>query len=82
MQLIIEGNALERHPVGARVPQGSPLSPTLFAIYTSRLIKWEEEYVSDAEGLSFVDDHGWVATGNDVNHVVSILERCAPKSIE
>jgi len=23
-----------------------------------------------------------VATGNDVNHVVSILERCAAKSIE
>jgi len=35
-----------------------------------------------SEGLSFVDDLGWVATGSDVNHVVSILERSAAKSIE
>jgi len=82
VEMIIEGNALERHPVEAWVPQGSPVSPILFAIYTSELIKWVEEYLSEAEGLSFVDDLGWVATGSDVNHVVTILERCAAKSIE
>jgi hypothetical protein len=80
--MIIEGNAMERHPVEAGVPQGSPVSPILFAIYTSGLIKWVEEYVSEAQGLSFVDDLGWVATGSNVNHVVSILERCAAMSIE
>ena len=58
------------------------MSPILFAIYTSGLIKWVEEYVSEAEGLYFVDDLCWVGTGSDVNHVVSILERCAAKSIE
>ena len=82
VEMIIEGNAMERHPVEAGVPQGSPVSPILFAIYTSGLIKWVEEYVSEAEGLSFVDDLGWVATGNDVNHVISIPERCAAKNIE
>jgi len=82
LEMIIEGNAMERHPVEAGVPQGSPVSPILFAIYTSGLIKWVEEYVSEAERLSFVDDLGWVATGSDVNHVVSILERCAARSIE
>jgi len=79
--MIIEGNAMERHPVEAGVPQGSPVSPILFVIYTSGLIKWVEEYVS-TEGLSFVDDLGWVATGSDVNQVVTILERCAAKSME
>jgi hypothetical protein len=79
--MVIEGNAMERHPVEAGVPQGSPVSPILFAIYTSGLIKWVEEYVS-AKGLSFVDDLGWVATGSNVNQVVTILERCAAKSIE
>jgi len=64
------------------VPQGSLVSPILFAIYTSGLIKWVEGYVSEAEGLSFADDLGWGATGSDVNHVVSILERCAAKSID
>jgi hypothetical protein len=29
-----------------------------------------------------VDDLGWVATGSDVNQVVTKLERCAAKSIE
>jgi len=42
VEMIIEGNAMERHPVEAGVPQGSPVSPILFAIYTSGLIKWVE----------------------------------------
>jgi hypothetical protein len=29
-----------------------------------------------------VDDLGWVATGSDVNQVITILERCTAKSIE
>jgi hypothetical protein len=80
--MTIEDNIMQRHPVGTAVAQGSPLSPILFAIYTSELMKWVEEYVSKAEGLSMVDDVGRVATGSDVNHVVSILVRCAAKRIE
>jgi hypothetical protein len=80
VDLVIQGNAMERHPVEAGVPQGSPWSTILFAIYTSGLINWVEEYAS-AEGLSFVDDLGWVATATDVNQVVTILERCTARSI-
>jgi hypothetical protein len=50
VEMIIEANAMERHPVEAGVPQGSPVSPILFAIYTSGLIKWVEEYVSEPGG--------------------------------
>jgi hypothetical protein len=82
VEMIIEGNTVERHPVEAGVPQRSPVSPILFAIYTSGLIKWVEEYVLEAEGLSFVDDLGRVATGCDVNLLVPIFERSAAKSIE
>jgi len=82
VEVIIEGNAMERQPVEAGIPRGSPVSPFLFAIYTSGLIKWVEEYVSAAKGLSFVDDHGWVATGRDVNQGITTLERWAAKSIE
>jgi len=82
VEMIIEGNAMDRHPVEAGVPQGSPVSPILFAIFTSGLIKWVQEYVSEGEGQSFEDDLGRVATGSDVNHVVTILERCAARSIE
>jgi hypothetical protein len=80
--MIIQGNATERHPVEAGVLQGSPVSPILLAIYTSVLIKWLEDYVSEAETLSFVDGLAWVATSSDVNHVVTILERCAVNTIE
>jgi len=58
VQMTIECNTIERHPVEVGVAQGSPVSPILFAIYTSGLIKWDEVYVSGAEGLSFVKDLG------------------------
>jgi len=80
--MIIKGTAMERHPVEAAVLQGSPVSPILIAIYTSGIMKSVEEYVSEAEGHSFIDDLGWVATRSDLNHVVLIFERCAAKSIE
>jgi len=57
VEMVIEGNVLQSHPVDAGVPQGSPVSPILFAIHTAGLIKWVEERVQ-AEGLSFVDDLG------------------------
>jgi len=82
VEMVIQGNAMERLPVEAGVPQGSPVSPILCAINTSGLIKWVEEYVSEAEVLPFVDELRWVANGSDANPVVSILERCAAKSIE
>jgi len=82
VEMIIEGNAMERHPVETGVPQGSPVLPILFVIYTSELIKWVKEYVSQTERLSFLDYLGWVAARSDVNLVITILERCTAKSIE
>jgi hypothetical protein len=79
--MVIEGNVMERHLVEAGISQGSPVSPILFAIYTSGLIKWVEMRISGIEGLSFVDDVGWMATGCDVSQVVRILESCARESI-
>jgi hypothetical protein len=58
VEMIIEGNTMEGHPVDAGDTQGSPVSPILFAIYTSRLIEWFEEYESEATGLSFVKPLG------------------------
>jgi len=81
VEMIIERNVMQRHPVEAGVPQGSPMSPIIFAIYTSGLINWVEEYVS-AEGLSCVDDLGRVETGSDVNLLVMTLDRSAEQTIE
>jgi hypothetical protein len=82
VEIIIEGNAMDRHLVDAGVLQGSPVLPIFFEIYTSGRIKWVDEYVSDAEGLSYVHNFGWVGNTIDVNHIVTTLERRAPKSIQ
>jgi hypothetical protein len=39
VEMVIEGNVLQRHPVEAGIPQGSPVSPILCAIYTAGLIE-------------------------------------------
>ena len=54
-EMVIEGNVMERHPVEEGIPQGSPVSPILFAIYTSGLRLSGEERVAGIDGLSFVN---------------------------
>jgi hypothetical protein len=78
----IKGLAMERHQVEARVRQGSLLSPILFGMYTSGLTKFVEGSRSGAERQAYVDDLGTVPTRCDVNHVVSIRERCAATRID
>jgi hypothetical protein len=80
VEMVIEGNVMQRQPVEAGIPQGSPASPILFAIYTLGRMKWVEERVSGVEGLTFVDDVGWVATGGVVNEVIMKLDACARAS--
>jgi hypothetical protein len=43
VEMVIEGNVLQSHPVEAGIPQGSPVSPIVFATYTAGLVKWVEE---------------------------------------
>jgi hypothetical protein len=76
VEMVIEGNDLQSHPVEAGVLQGSPVSLILFAIHIAGLIQWFEERVQ-VEGLSFVEDLGWIATGNNVNQLVRKLKACA-----
>jgi len=56
--------------------------PILFAIYTSGLIKWVKERVLGVEGLSFVDDVGWVTTGGDVSQFVNTVQASVRASID
>jgi len=81
VEMVFEGNVFQTHRMEVGLPKGSPVSPILFAIHSAGLIKWVEERVQ-AEGPSFGDDLGWVATGKDVNQVVERVEACAAQSVE
>lgn len=58
------------------------MSPILFAMHTPELLQWLKDRVHRVEGLSFIDDLGWVATGKDLTQVVRKLNACPAESIE
>lgn len=82
VEMVVEGYVIERHPLEAGIPKGSPVSLILFAIYISGLIQWVEKRDCEVKGLSFVDDVGCVATGCDVNTIVRTLKACTRVSID
>jgi hypothetical protein len=81
VEMIIQYNTMERHPMESGVLQGSPVLPIIFVLYTSGLIKWVEEAIPEAEGLSQLHNFGWVATGSNDNIVVMILERFIARAL-
>jgi hypothetical protein len=48
VEMVMKGNVMERHPVEAGIPQGSPVSPILIASFTSGLLKCEQDTVAGA----------------------------------
>lgn len=58
VEMVFKGNVMERHPVKAGIPLGTPVSPMLFEIYMSALMYWVEQIVSRVEQLSVMDDLG------------------------
>jgi hypothetical protein len=82
VKIIINCHTTKRHLVEAEFLQSSPVSPILFIVYTSGLMKWVEEYVSEGDRLSSVGDHCWTATGSCGHKVVMMLEQCTVTSIQ
>jgi ribonuclease HI len=74
--LVLDGLEGEARAVETGVPQGSPVSPILFAIYLSPLFTHVEDQCPTA-GLSFVDDVCWTVRGRDVGEVTTKLEAAA-----
>jgi hypothetical protein len=78
----MDGRTGEMMDVETGVPQGSPTSPILFAIYIASLDKKAETDAPEVTTLSFVDDVAWVVDGNDVNQCTTYLRRCARRSTQ
>ena len=78
----VDGQDGEPMEVTTGLPQGSPISPALFAIYIADIHGAVEDQVEDSRGISYVDDVTWIAEGANVDEVVEKLERCAQASLE
>ena len=64
------------------LPQGSPISPLLFAVYMSGVHSYVCGAGDGVRGLSFVDDVLWLATGGSVQEISRKLERAGKMAIE
>ena len=77
----VDGQDSDPLEVATGLPQGSPVSPALFAIYIADIHQAVESQMEDCRGISFVDDVTWVAEGVDLEDVVQKLEGCAAASL-
>jgi hypothetical protein len=64
LQLVIDGHTCPAQSIQSGVPQGSPVSPILFAIYLSGIFEAVEAAVPGVRALSFADDIELVATAD------------------
>ena len=67
-----------RHGLDSGIPQGSPASPVLFAVYIAEMFsEVEEKMDGQIKALSFVDDVAWLASGKDAQQVQATMEAAA-----
>ena len=78
----VDGQDGQEMGVSTGLPQGSPVSPVLFALYIAEIHQAVESQVEDCRGISFVDDEATrIVEGYDVEEVAGKLERCAATSL-
>jgi hypothetical protein len=80
VQITVDGFDGEVSQINTGIPQGSPVSPILFATYLSCLFPFVEDKVDVVEGISFADDVGWWVLGKDIGEIRRKIEKCASLS--
>ena len=63
------------------LPQGSPISQVLFALYIAEIHGVAEDLVEECRGISFVDGANCIVEVTNIDDVTSKLERCAAARI-
>ena len=76
----VDGRGDDAREATTGLPQGSPVSPVLFAIYIAETHEAVESQVEECQRISFVDGVTWLVEGA-VNEVVQRLEKCAAASL-
>lgn len=59
-----------------RLPQGSPVTPALVAIYIAEFHEAAVSQVEDSRDISFADDSTSLVEGVDIDNMAGKLERC------
>ena len=77
----VDGQDSQAVSVTTGLPQRSPISPALFAIYIADIHEAVEGQVEESRGISYVDNVTWVVEGTDVDDVIEKLERCTAASL-
>ena len=68
--MVVDGQEGDDTEVTTGLPQGSAVSPILFAIYIAEVHEFVESRVPGVRALPFVDDVTWLAVGEDVGLLV------------
>lgn len=74
LRLVIDGHEGDEVEIESGVPQGSPVSPILFAIYLSGVFENVETNVNSCFATSFADDCGFLVEAENVPGVVEKLQ--------
>ena len=71
------------HQLDSGIPQGSPVSPILFAVYMSELFDYVEQRMDGRiRAISFVDDIAWWTSAKDTTGVQQHLEEAASHALQ
>lgn len=73
--IVIDGHINPEKDVETGIPQGSPVSPVLFLIYISGVFDAVTAKSPETVSVSFMDDLGFLASGNSIQEVANCLEK-------
>lgn len=82
VELVIDGHINPEKERETGIPQGSPVSPILFLIYISGVFDTVTTTSPDTVSLSFMDDLGFLASGESVQEVATSLEKIGDAVVE
>ena len=80
--LVIQGHETPAFPIDAGVPQGSPLSPILFSLYTAELHRIYNHPWEGLSGIGFADDINLLAYSESTEANCRKLERVHEKLLQ